>query len=52
MHHYISNSQNSPVDLFAFLRENDGDPAVKVGANLVKLRRALLTEAVRILSRD
>ncbi|KIK31437.1 hypothetical protein CY34DRAFT_19925 [Suillus luteus UH-Slu-Lm8-n1] len=29
MHHHIANSLNNPVNLFAFLRENDGDPAVK-----------------------
>ncbi|KIK39154.1 hypothetical protein CY34DRAFT_14574 [Suillus luteus UH-Slu-Lm8-n1] len=29
IHHHIATNQSSPVDLFAFLRENDGDPAVK-----------------------
>ena len=29
-HHWISAVQNSPVDLFPFLRENNGDPAVRV----------------------
>jgi hypothetical protein len=29
-HHSIATSQNNPVNLFAFLREHDGDPAIKV----------------------
>ncbi|KIK34293.1 hypothetical protein CY34DRAFT_98289, partial [Suillus luteus UH-Slu-Lm8-n1] len=29
MHHYISHSQNNPVGIFTFLRENNGNPAVK-----------------------
>ncbi|KAG1767493.1 hypothetical protein EV702DRAFT_1203702 [Suillus placidus] len=28
-HHHIATSQSSPINLFAFLREHDGDPAVK-----------------------
>ncbi|KAG2337979.1 hypothetical protein BDR05DRAFT_1004601 [Suillus weaverae] len=28
-HHWISAIQNSPVDIFSFLHENNGDPAVK-----------------------
>jgi hypothetical protein len=52
MHHHISNSLNNPIDLFAFLRENDGDPAVKVEAKLILLRHTLLTEAVRISYRN
>jgi hypothetical protein len=29
-HHYIASTRNNPVDIFAFLRENDGDPALEV----------------------
>jgi hypothetical protein len=29
-HHHIATNQSSPINIFAFLREHDGDPAVKV----------------------
>lgn len=29
-HHFIANNRNNPISLFAFLQENDGDPAIKV----------------------
>lgn len=30
-HHYIAASPGNPVNIFTFLREHNGDPAVKVG---------------------
>jgi len=39
-HHYIAATRNNPVNLFTFLREHDGDPAIKVGAT-VHFRYAL-----------
>lgn len=30
-HHYITSTRNNPVNIFAFLREHDGNPAIKVG---------------------
>lgn len=47
MHHYISHSQNNPVGIFTFLRENNGDPAVKVEVKLMDLCYNLLTETIR-----
>jgi hypothetical protein len=29
-HHYIAPTRNNPVNIFTFLREHDGDPAIKV----------------------
>jgi hypothetical protein len=31
-HHFIAPTRNNPVNLFAFLGQHDGDPAIKVGA--------------------
>jgi predicted component of type VI protein secretion system len=31
-HHHIATNRNNPIQLFRFLRENEGDPAVKVEA--------------------
>jgi hypothetical protein len=33
-HHLIATTKNSPIKLFTFLREHDGDPAVKVDVAL------------------
>jgi hypothetical protein len=29
-HYHITTNQSSPINIFTFLREHDGDPAVKV----------------------
>jgi hypothetical protein len=29
-HHHIATTQSNPINIFAFLREHNGDPAVKV----------------------
>jgi hypothetical protein len=33
-HHHIATTRNNPVDIFAILRENEGDPALKVESHL------------------
>jgi hypothetical protein len=39
-HHYIPKlSCNNPLDIFRFLRQHDGDPAVAVSAPLLKVNR-------------
>jgi hypothetical protein len=48
-HHSISTIRNNPIDIFSFLRENNGDPAVKVKC-IVALSITLLTALVRTSS--
>lgn len=37
-HHYIATNRNDPVSLFAFLQDNDGDPATNVNIRALPLR--------------
>jgi hypothetical protein len=37
-HHYIPTlNRNNPIDIFQFLRDHDGDPAVAVRATLLTI---------------
>jgi hypothetical protein len=50
-HHIISTARNNPVDIFAFIRENNGDPAFNVKFSYFDAF-ILLTAVVRILYRN
>lgn len=50
-HHYIAASRNNPVSLFGFLREHDGDPAIKVNFYCT-LGRQFVYTALRTSFRD
>lgn len=53
-HHHIATTQSNPINLFAFLREHGGDPAVKVCTilQLDCISHVFHNDCTRILYRD